>query len=291
MNSLRYQWNIVDAATRLIMVNAAVYIIVNVPAALLHLMGYTGFGSWINTYLTLPGAVGELIFKPWTLISHLFIHSGIFHLFFNMLTLYFTGQLFIRYFNRIQLLNLYFTAGLAGAIFFIVSVNLFPLFRLGALHYTATGASAAILGVLIGVATYRPNDSVFLFGAFRLELRWLALILILLDVVQIPQGNAGGHLAHLGGAFWGFLWARNLSKGRDISSFLSPVWQWMEQRQRSTLKVKYRAATNPKQAEAANSPKNKQAEIDALLDKISRSGYDSLSQREKERLFELTKDQ
>jgi membrane associated rhomboid family serine protease len=291
MNSLRYQWNIADTATRLIMVNAAVYIIVNVPAAVLHLMGYTGFGSWINTYLTLPGAVGELIFKPWTLISHLFIHSGLFHLFFNMLTLYFTGQLFIRYFNRIQFLNLYFTAGLAGAVFFIVSVNLFPLFSLGAIHYTATGASAAILGVLIGVATYRPNDSVFLFGAFRLELRWLALILILLDVVQIPQGNAGGHLAHLGGAFWGFLWARNLSKGRDISSFLSPVWQWMEQRHRSPLKVKYRAATNPKQTEAANSPKNKQAEIDALLDKISRSGYDSLSQREKERLFELTKDQ
>jgi len=291
MNSLRYQWNIADTATRLIMVNAAIYFIVNVPAALLHLMGYTGFGSWINTYLTLPGAVGELIFKPWTLISHLFIHSGLFHLFFNMLTLYFTGQLFIRYFNRIQLLNLYFTAGLAGAVFFIVSVNLFPLFIHSATHYTATGASAAILGVLIGVATYRPNDSVFLFGAFRLELRWLALILVLLDIVQIPQGNAGGHLAHLGGAFWGFLWARNLSKGRDISSFLSPVWDWMEQRNRSPLKVKYRAATKPKQTEAANSPQNKQAEIDALLDKISRSGYDSLSQREKERLFQLTKDQ
>ena len=291
MNSLRYQWNIADTATRLIMVNAAIYFIVNVPAALLHLMGYTGFGSWINTYLTLPGAVGELIFKPWTLISHLFIHSGLFHLFFNLLTLYFTGQLFIRYFNRIQLLNLYFTAGLAGAVFFIVSVNLFPLFIHGATHYTATGASAAILGVLIGVATYRPNDSVFLFGAFRLELRWLALILVLLDIVQIPQGNAGGHLAHLGGAFWGFLWARNLSKGRDISSFLSPVWDWMEQRNRSPLKVKYRAATKPKQTEAANSPQNKQAEIDALLDKISRSGYDSLSQREKERLFQLTKDQ
>ena len=158
-------------------------------------------------------------------------------------------------------------------------------------NYTATGASAAILGVLVGVATYRPNDSVFLFGAFRLELRWLAVILVILDIVQIPQGNAGGHLAHLGGAFWGFLWALNLGKGRDISNFLTPVWTWMEQRKQSTLKVKYRAASEPQQREARSTSQNTQAEIDALLDKISRSGYDSLSKREKERLFELTKDQ
>ena len=291
MNSLRYQWNIADTATRLIMVNVAVFIVVNVPAALMHLLGYTQFENWIHTFLVLPGNLAELIYKPWTLISHLFVHSGIFHLFFNMLTLYFTGQLFTRYFNKTQLLNLYFTSGLAGALLFLVSVNVFPVFTQSPVFYTATGASAAIFGVLIGVATYRPNDSVFLFGAFRLELRWLAVILVILDIVQIPQGNAGGHLAHLGGAFWGFLWARNLTKGRDISRFLTPIWNVMERGKRSSLKVKYRAASEAKQPGTSSSPKNQQAEIDALLDKISRSGYDSLSKREKERLFELTKDQ
>jgi membrane associated rhomboid family serine protease len=289
MNSLRYQWNIADTATRLIMVNAAVFIVVNVPAALMHLLGYTQFENWIHTFLVLPGNWAKLLFKPWTLISHLFVHSGIFHLFFNMLTLYFTGQLFIRYFNKTQLLNVYFTSGFAGALLFILSVNIFPVFTQSPVVYTATGASAAIFGVLIGVATYRPTDSVFLFAALRIELRWLAVILVILDIVQIRSGNAGGHLAHLGGAFWGFLWARNLRNGRDISIFLTPLWSLMEKGKRSPLKVKYRAENL--RTDSSNNAKTKQAEIDALLDKISRSGYDSLSKREKDRLFELTKDQ
>ena len=287
MNQLRFQWTVSDAVTRLIMINVFVFLAIHIPLSLLHLFGGAGLEASINSYLFLPGDFVDLLVKPWTLLTHMFMHTGLLHLIFNMLTLYFAGQLFARYFSDKRLLSLYFSGGLAGALVFLLAVNVFPLFTQSGSVHTAAGASAAILSVLIGIAAFRPDDEVFLFGVIRMKLRWLALIIIVLDVLQIRSGNAAGHLAHLGGAAWGIVWGIRLKAGSDIAAFLNPVWDIGKPK--STLKVKHRAASIRKPSEL--NTREKQAEIDKLLDKISRSGYDSLSKDEKQRLFELTKEQ
>jgi membrane associated rhomboid family serine protease len=287
MNQLRFQWTVSDAVTRLIIINVFIFLAIQIPLSVLHLFGGGEIEAAINRYTMLPGAPMEFITKPWTLITHMFMHAGLMHLLFNMLTLYFTGQLFSRYFNDKRLLSLYFSGGLAGALVFLLAVNVFPLFTRTGAAYTAAGASAAILAVLIGIAAFRPDDDVFLFGVIRIKLRWLALVIIVLDVIQIRSGNAAGHLAHLGGAVWGIFWGIRLKSGSDIAAFLNPVWDIGQPK--SKLKVAHRTAVPRKPAEL--NVREKQAEIDKLLDKISRSGYDSLSKDEKQRLFELTKEQ
>jgi hypothetical protein len=164
------------------------------------------------------------------------------------------------------------------------------LFSENAHAYSAVGASAAVMGVLIAICTYRPQDEVMLFGAFRLKLQWMALIFVLLDLISIRSGNEGGHLAHLGGAMFGFFWAMNMKKGIDIASFFNKaqaIFSWKPKRKSSIKVVHKRAKTD----EVYNLDKRqKQKRIDDILDKISRSGYDSLSKEEKALLFELSKD-
>lgn len=287
MNQLRFQWSVSDAVTRLIGINVFIFLAIQIPLSLLHLVSGNEIESTINRYLLLPGAPIEFITKPWTLLTHMFMHSGLLHLLFNMLTLYFTGQLFARYFNDKRLLSLYFSGGLSGAIMFMLSVNVFPLFTNSNVVYTAAGASAAILSVLIGIAAFRPDDDVFVFGVIRLKLRWLAFVIILLDIIQIRSGNAAGHLAHLGGAIWGIVWGIRLKAGNDSAAFLNPLWEIGKAKPK--LKVTHRNASSRNPSEL--NMREKQTEIDKLLDKISRSGYDSLSKDEKQRLFELTKEQ
>jgi membrane associated rhomboid family serine protease len=271
----------------LIVINTFVFLSIQIPLSLLHLFGGNEIESTLNSYLLLPGNLLELLLKPWTIITHMFMHGGLLHLLFNMLTLYFTGQLFSQYFNDKRLLSLYFSGGLAGAIVFLLAVNIFPLFTQSGAGYTAAGASAAILSVLIGTAAFRPDGEVLLFGVFRMKLRWLAVLIVVLDVLQIRSGNAAGHLAHLGGAAWGVLWGIRIKAGSDIASFLNPIWEIGKPK--TNLKVTHRA-TAPRKTTELN-VREKQVEIDKLLDKISRSGYDSLSKDEKQRLFELTKEQ
>jgi membrane associated rhomboid family serine protease len=247
-------------------------------------------GDFIMQQMELSGNILKVLFKPWTIITHLFVHSGLMHILFNMMTLYFTYQLFNQRFDDKRFLNVYFVSGFAGALMFLLSVNLFPLFSENAHSYTAVGASAAVMGVLIAICTYRPEDEVMLFGAFRMKLQWIALIFVLLDLISIRSGNEGGHLAHLGGALFGFFWAMNMKKGIDIASFFNKaqaIFNWKPKR-KSTIKVVHKRS---KTDEDFNLDKRqKQKRIDDILDKISRSGYDSLSKEEKALLFELSKD-
>ncbi len=290
MSQLQLLWLNAGAGVRLIIINVATFVILFLPLSLLHLMNMDSTGSFIMNQLELPGNVMQLLFKPWTLITHLFVHSGLMHILFNMMTLYFTYQLFNQRFDDKRFLNVYFVSGFAGALMFLLSVNLFPLFSENAHSYSAVGASAAVMGVLIAICTYRPQDEVMLFGVFKLKLQWMALIFVLLDLISIRSGNEGGHLAHLGGALFGFFWALNMKKGTDIAAFFNKaqaIFSWKPKR-KSTIKVVHKRA---KKDEDYNLDKRqKQKRIDDILDKISRSGYDSLSKEEKALLFELSKE-
>ena len=290
MSQLKLLWLNAGAGVRLIIINVAAFVILFLPLSLLHLMNMDSTGSFIMNQLELPGNVMQLLFKPWTLITHLFVHSGLMHILFNMMTLYFTYQLFNQRFDDKRFLNVYFVSGFAGALMFLLSVNLFPLFSENTHSYSAVGASAAVMGVLIAICTYRPQDEVMLFGVFKLKLQWMALIFVLLDLISIRSGNEGGHLAHLGGALFGFFWAVNMKKGTDIAAFFNKaqaIFSWKPKR-KSTIKVVHKRA---KTDDDFNLDKRqKQKRIDDILDKISRSGYDSLSKEEKALLFELSKD-
>ena len=290
MSQLKLLWLNAGAGVRLIIINVAVFVLLFLPLSVLHLMNMDSTGDFIMNQLELSGNVMQVLFKPWTLITHLFVHSGLMHILFNMMTLYFTYQLFNQRFDDKRFLNVYFVSGFAGALMFLLSVNLFPLFSENAHSYSAVGASAAVMGVLIAICTYRPQDEVMLFGAFRLKLQWMALIFVMLDLISIRSGNEGGHLAHLGGALFGFFWAINIKKGIDIAAFFNKaqaIFSWKPKR-KSTIKVVHKRA---KKDEDYNLDKRqKQKRIDDILDKISRSGYDSLSKEEKALLFELSKE-
>ena len=290
MSQLKLLWLNSGAGVRLIIINVAVFVLLFLPLSVLHLMNMDSTGNFIMNQLELSGNVMQLLFKPWTIITHLFVHSGLMHILFNMMTLYFTYQLFNQRFDDMRFLNVYFVSGFAGALMFLLSVNLFPLFSENAHAYSAVGASAAVMGVLIAICTYRPQDEVMLFGAFRLKLQWMALIFVMLDLISIRSGNEGGHLAHLGGAMFGFFWAMNIKKGIDIAAFFNKaqaIISWKPKR-KSTIKVVHKRA---KKDEDYNLDKRqKQKRIDDILDKISRSGYDSLSKEEKALLFELSKE-
>ncbi|MEZ5174099.1 MAG: rhomboid family intramembrane serine protease [Bacteroidia bacterium] len=290
MSALKQLWLTADSATRIIVANVAVFILLNVPVSILHLMNAGGGYNWFGDWLYLNGSLRNLLFHPWTIFTHMFVHGGVMHLLFNMLSLFFIYQLFKRYFSDRQFVNVYFAGGLAGGLTFILSVNLFPLFGGMAAGHFALGASAAVMAVLVSVCTYRPSDHVFLFGVFRMQLRWIAIIFVLLDLINISGGNEGGHLAHLGGALFGFLWGINLGKGRDISAFFQPVQDFFkfEQKSKSRLKVAHKAPVSNENWNSSR--KAKEEKVNEILDKISRSGYDSLSKSEKALLFELSKD-
>lgn len=288
MSSSRLLWATSGAGVRLIIVNVVAFVIVFVPLSILHLLNRDALGNSILEQLVLPGDVMLLLYRPWTLITHLFVHSGLMHILFNMMTLFFTYQLFNRYFEDRRFINVYFVSGLAGAAMFLLSVNLFPLFSNGAHYYTAMGASAAVMGVLIAICSYRPDDEVMLFGAFRMKLRWMALLFVLLDLISISGGNEGGHLAHLGGALFGFIWAMNMKNGKDIAAFFDSIQDLFRKKKssKSKLKVAHKRAVSDEDYNLQS--KLKQKKIDDILDKISRSGYDSLSKEEKALLFELS---
>ncbi|MEX1188436.1 MAG: rhomboid family intramembrane serine protease [Bacteroidia bacterium] len=291
MNQLSNLWRTSNATNRLIIANIAVFVVINIPLAVLHLLNMDSALGWLMKWLTLPGDFFTLLTRPWTIITHMFMHTGLLHLLFNMLSLFFISQLFSRYFDDRRLINVYFVSGLAGAFVFLLSINIFPIFGDNATVYTAAGASAAVMGTLVAVCTYRPLDEVFLFGVFRLQLRWVALIFVLLDLIGISGGNEGGHLAHLGGALFGFIWGINLGKGNDLAAFFQTVqdlFKRQPRRKKSPLTVAHKQRFTDEEWNL--SKKERQIRVDEILDKISRSGYDSLSKEEKALLFELSKE-
>ena len=290
MSQSRLLWATSGAGVRLILVNVVVFVLVFVPVSVLHLMKMDQVSLLIMEQLELPGDFLQLLFKPWTLITHLFVHRGLMHILFNMLTLFFTYQLFNRYFEDKRFINVYFVSGLAGALMFLISVNIFPLFSDGAHHYTAVGASAAVMGVLNAICAYRPDDEVILFGVFKLKLRWMAVLFVLLDLISISSGNEGGHLAHLGGALFGFIWALNMKKGTDLAAFFNYVQDLFKKKPKRNKNIKVVHKRSQSDAEWNMDKKARQQRVDEILDKISRSGYDSLSKAEKALLFELSKD-
>ncbi len=226
-------------------------------------------------WLALPSDIDTLIQRPWTLVTYMFLHENFFHLFFNMIMLYFGGSLFVSFLGSKHLIYTYLLGGIFGGICYVVSFNIFPAFAGIKFFSVALGASASVLAILVAVATYIPKYVIQLFLFGKIKLGYLALILVFLDLLSIDKGNPGGHLAHLGGALWGFTFIAFYKSG-----LLKPKPKL------KIKKTKVKSQKRPLSDDEYNTIKqNNQKKIDAILDTISKKGYDALSKEEKDFLF------
>jgi len=290
MSGLRYQFTRLSIAQKLIVVNVGVYI---VNALLPFLLGMEGdaFMQWFE----LPKDLSRFLTQPWSIVTYSFFHGGIWHLFWNMIILYFASRIFLNLFGSRKLINVYFLGVIFGGLIFMLSYNVFPVFS--GVRTALIGASAGVTAVLIFICAYMPNQEVRLFF-FNIKLWYLGVFVVLLDLIQIPSsGNAGGHMAHLGGAFLGYLYARQLLKGHDIGAWFSNTLDSIKdlftakKESKAPMKTVYRKKGQKRKMDSADYDKeSKQRRIDSILDKISKSGYESLSKEEKDYLFKAGKE-
>ncbi|RKR85289.1 membrane associated rhomboid family serine protease [Mucilaginibacter gracilis] len=264
----------------LIGINVAVFLVLGIVYVFeLLITRQDFFHDLIVSYLALPSSLPKLLTRFWTPVTYMFMHDGIFHILFNMLWFFWIGQIFEEYLGGKKLLTIYFFGGLAGAFFYVAAYNLFPLFSEVKAVSTVVGASACVMATIVGTATLLPNYSIYLMFLGEVKLKWIAIVYVVFDFLSIVGPNAGGELAHLGGALIGFIYVRQLNRGNDWGDGISKLFK-----SRSKLKVVV------KNSAGSVSSKPRQDEIDNILDKISKVGYDSLSKQEKETLFRASKD-
>jgi membrane associated rhomboid family serine protease len=305
MDELRQQWRTGGALIRLVLVNALVFValllmhLVLIPIAGDRMIADVWSEVYVMHWLQSTYVWGDLLFRPWTVITYMFVHLDFFHVFFNMLMLWFSGRLFMDLLGGKRLVGNYLLGGLAGWLFYALAYNYIPGIRGQGDGSDILGASASVMAVFIGIAAYRPDMvvSLLIFGAVRLK--WIALIYLVLDLVSIRQGNnSGGHLAHVGGALYGYLAATQLKKGSDWSGAfmdqLQRIGSLFTRRKGPRLRVEKmdRRKVRVLQDSDFNATKRaKEERVNAILDKISRSGYDSLSKEEKDFLFRASHEQ
>ncbi len=299
-----YRFQTTGVTERLILVNVGVFVFFILLKIFAFLFQSDGFVETLQNWLVVPSDLHKLVFRPWTVITYAFMHAGFWHILGNMLILYFSGRFFLTYFSPKQMLNYYFMGALAGALFFLLSYNIFPVFQQNR-DFRLLGASAAVMAILVGVATYSPQMMIRFF-IVNLKLWWIAAFFVAKDLISIPINNPGGHIAHLGGAALGFFYSRQLVKGRDIGGWFERILDRIvglftphQKAGKTPFKKVYRNKTKPTarrgayhsgQQHRSSSHKDKQEKIDAILDKISKNGYDSLSKEEKEFLFSVSED-
>ena len=239
--------------------------------------------------LYLPAENTILIKQPWSLLTYMFLHKGIIHLVLNMIWLYFAGKIFIEYLNPEQLLSTYLLGGISGGLLFILAYNYIPVLQPLLSNVKAVGASASVLAVIVAIATYLPNYNINVPFIGNVPLKLIAILCVILDILSITSENAGGHIAHLGGAIFGYIYIKQLKKKDNSSNFL----KFLIKKINSLLKNKTRIKTIYKRKDSDYEFNRKRVEnqkkIDNILEKIAKSGYESLNKAEKDLLFTESK--
>lgn len=288
---VQYKYATSTMLEKLIGVNVVLFVLIFLLKTIAFLFQFPS--EFILNWLVFPKDPLEFLFKPWTILTYAFLHAGVWHILSNMLILYFSGIYFLTYFSPRRLLNYYLLGAIAGALVYMLSYNLFPVFAGSGSSYLI-GASAAVMAILVGIATHVPNMRVRLMFLGSLKFWWIAAFLVVLDVVQIPFGNPGGHLAHLGGAFFGYFYTTQLSKGNDIGKWFENCIDWFvglfSKEKKSPLKTVHRSKKKSSKQPPVRMASDRQQKIDTILDKIGSSGYDSLTKEEKDFLFHAGKD-
>ena len=292
LTDLKNGFNRGSISLQFIYINAGVFVVTTLVSVFLVLFNM-GSASWME-YLELPAYIPQLLSRPWTLFTYMFLHNGALHLLFNMLWLYWFGQLFLSFFSARHFRGLYLLGGLCGGLFYLLAYNVFPYFTPYIYGSYLLGASASVLAVVVATAVREPEYRVnFMFiGAVRLK--YVALFMVVTDLLFVTSGNGGGHIAHLGGALAGWWFAWSLRKGTDVTKWINVVFDWFTGGFRVKLKPKKPKMKVNRGGRAEdydyNARKKRQSEeIDRILDKLKQSGYSSLTNEEKKRLFDASK--
>ena len=293
-NSLSYQFKTANIAIKLIVINVAVFILFNILPWMIQVDN-----SVFTKYFVLPTEFTRLIQQPWSFITYAFLHSGFLHILFNMLFLYVFSKFILNLFTEKRFLTIYLLGGIFGGLVFVLIYHLLPAFKGNSV---LLGASAAVNAIIVFIATYSPNTPIRVF-MFNLKLWHIAAFVVLRDVLTLDSSdNAGGLISHLGGAAFGYLYAVQLAKGNDIGLWFEKIMDtvagWFSskpKKKKTNMRTVHRSAkkastknTKPRQSSVSKS--DQQQQIDAILDKISKSGYESLSKAEKDFLFKAGKD-
>lgn len=282
INDLKYKYNRLNVLEKLIVFNTLIFLVCRIPII-----------DQFAIYFKLPSDMFDLLYQPWSIITYAFFHYDFMHLLFNMIWLYFVGQLLLNLFNPKTALNIYFLGAFCGGLLYLFGYNVLPQFFSGGTYLV--GASAAVRALLIFLCAYMPNKDVRFF-TFNIKLLYIGLVLIALDLAGLFGNNSGGNLAHLGGALLGYFYGNQLKSGTDIGKgferIMGTVSGWFDFSKKAPLKTVHKKQSKDKVA-GYNTKEfqefNDQKKIDLILDKISKSGYDSLSAKEKEYLFKAGK--
>ncbi|MFN3381513.1 MAG: rhomboid family intramembrane serine protease [Runella zeae] len=287
-----------NAVIKLILLNVLVFVVVMILYVVFMFSQHQFYFGLIMEQLSLPANFQTFIYRPWTLFTNFFIHQGPFHIFFNMLSLYWFGQIIEEYLGSRRLVGMFILGGLGGGVLFLALYNSLPYFQPVLSSTTLVGASGAVFAIIVGAATLLPDHTFFVFLIGAVRLKYIAALCIIISMAQLVGPNAGGNLAHLAGALVGFGFIKSLKNGWDWGTPIYVVGDFFQKifSRKSNLQVpqRARATTTSSNRRFTTSSENasivipNQDEIDAILDKISKSGYESLTREEKQKLYKAS---
>lgn len=285
--TLKYKYKASSIVIKLIVINVAIFLMVTLGSFFLDISQ-----SILTKWFVLPSDLSKLILQPWGLLSYSFLHAGLSHILWNMLFLYWFGPMVLNLFNAKRFLTLYLLGALSGGLLFVIAYNVFPVFTKNMATQYLIGASASVRAVMIFMAAFSPNSEIRFFF-FKIKLWHIAVFVVGLDLIQIPISNAGGNIAHLGGALFGYLYATQLQKGNDIGLWwdksMGTIVALFQRKPKTPFKKVYKnPKQQPREANATQDEARNQEKINNILEKISKSGYDSLTKAEKEFLFKAS---
>jgi membrane associated rhomboid family serine protease len=281
-----------NAHVQLIVINVVVFVVMGILLVVSEI-SRTDFYDMIHQQFAIPARFGTFISHPWTLITYAFAHAGFYHILFNMFALYWFGRLFVEYLGSDKLIAVYFLGALFGAILYLLAFNTIPYFtdQSSTLSISMVGASAAVDAIIVAAATLLPEYTFFLLLIGPVKIKYIAAVAVFLSFLGTVGGNAGGNIAHLGGAMIGFIYIKQLQAGVNWGGWITTLLDSFKGlfAAQPKVKVTYRK-TEPKiHQPTSKASKASQDEIDNILDKISDHGYESLSKEEKEKLFNASK--
>ncbi|MBR3872360.1 MAG: rhomboid family intramembrane serine protease [Paludibacteraceae bacterium] len=295
LEEIKQSFNKGNYLTRLIYINAGVFLVVQLLSVVFYLLDISNI--WF-TYLELPAFFHTLMKQPWSIITYMFMHRDLIHLIFNLLALYWFGKIFIDYFSQKQLVGLYILGGIGGAIFYLIAYNITNTFQYNIFFSYLIGASASVMAIIFALVRYIPDEEINLALIGPVKLKYLGIGMLILDIIGTTSGNAGGSIAHIGGAVTGYLFGHlMINSGKDITVPINKLITWVNDFFKRNKKPKFTVHKNTSKTdeewniENNNRKRKNNEEIDRILDKIKKTGYANLSDEEKKKLFDLSNKQ
>lgn len=285
----------------LILINIVIWILVQVLKVLAFFFNDPEgdlIDSLVLHTLAIPAHIPDLVARPWTLITYNFLHIDLWHILFNMLWLFWFGKIFLEFLKIRQLIWVYILGGITGGLIYVLAFNVFPVFSEVVPVSFALGASASVMAIVTAISFYVPGYAIQLLFIGQVRIGYLAIFLFIFDFIMIPSGNAGGHIAHIGGAIFGVVYtflfrtANMAYQPKGTGSVWQQVATWFSRRKKRSSKGNQSYQGRPVSDDDYNlNRKNNQRRMDEILEKISKGGYDSLTGEEKEFLFKSSRKQ